>query len=121
MKGQTTLKSFKDQVRGKLTWLLLSWGLLLSITLIVLAGCVSAVPEEADQEQAESAAPVVGEVQVPSEDEAVSETTHLAENPELMVAERYAATRADEAVTGSNFFAENPELMAADRYSASSR
>jgi hypothetical protein len=118
MKGQTTLKLFKDQVRGKLFSLLLSWGLLLLIALIALTGCVSAVPEEGEQEQVESAAPVIEEVQVPSEDKAVSETTRLAENPELMAAGRYEATRADEGMTGSAFFAENPELMVADRYEA---
>ena len=37
MKGQATLKVFKDQVRGKLFSLLLSGGLLLPIALIALS------------------------------------------------------------------------------------
>jgi hypothetical protein len=59
MKSQITLKMFKDQVRGKLSWLLLSWGLLLPIALMALTGCVSTVPEEGEQKQVESAAPAI--------------------------------------------------------------
>lgn len=114
MKRQDTFKLFKGQVQGKLSTLLLSWVLLLPI---VLTACVSALPEEA-QGQAERVAPLVEEAQVTNEAERVFGSTHLAENPELMIAGRYEGVVENEATGNSTFYAANPELMVAGRYIA---
>ena len=103
----------KRQDTLKLSTLLLGLMILLPVA---LTACVSAVPEE--EIQPEVVAPVVEEVQVITEDELVSDSANLAENPELMVAGRYEGAE-NEVVSGSAFYAANPELLAADRYTVS--
>lgn len=115
MKRQDTLKLFAGQVRRKLSTLLS----LFVLVPVLLAACVSALPKE---EQPEAVAPAVEEVQVTSEEEPVSDTPNLAENPELMVAGRYSASVIDnEETSGSTFFAANPELSVAGRYEPPTR
>ena len=113
MKQQDTFKLDKGQTRGMLSTLLLSLVLILPV---VVTACASALPEEAGPP--EVVAPVVEEAPVMREVEPVSDSTNLAENPELMIAGRYEGGVENDLVSGSAFYAANPELLAADRYSA---
>lgn len=92
--------------------------ILVVISLIVLTACVRAVPEEElvseDQPLSEAMTEDVQQTTDPIERVAPSASTFYAENPELMVAERYVA----KAVDPSRYYAANPELMAAERFVA---
>jgi hypothetical protein len=79
---------------------------------VVLTGCMIAIPEAG---QSEGAAPAPEEMQLETGSEAVSDSSYYAENPELLVVDRYTTLVADEARTGSAFYAANPELMVASR------
>jgi hypothetical protein len=116
---------------------------LVMLGLIALTACIQVSPEESGAEVSNSA-----EAFAPMEDEAVIDSTYLADNPELMAAGRYVAPvvesketsgstftlirvnpesimtgrygnlREDKSVTDSAFYAANPELITAHRYTA---
>jgi hypothetical protein len=77
---------------------------------VALTACAVAMPNEVEQPETDRA--TAEGIETAAKDEGLTDSTFYADNPELLVVDRYAGV-ADEAQTGSAFYAANPELMAA--------